>query len=112
MDDIPVPIESGSKRFISQLRSFIRKKGLAYSTEKTYIHWIVYYIRFHKMRHPKAMGAFEVDQFLTYMAVERHVAPGTQKVALNALVFLYNQFLQLPLGELLLIVREIPVYKP
>jgi len=37
MDDIPVPVERNSKRFIPQLRVFLRKKGLSYSTEKTYV---------------------------------------------------------------------------
>lgn len=100
MDDIPVSITSGAKKFIPQLRLFIRKKGLAYSTEKTYVHWIVYYIRFHKMKHPKEMGSVDVDEFLTYLAVERHVSPATQRTALNALVFMYKQFLNIDLGEL------------
>lgn len=100
MDDIPVSVASGAKKFIPKLRLFIRKKGLAYSTEKTYVHWIIYYIRFHKMNHPKDMGAIEVDAFLSYLAVERHVSPATQRTALNALVFMYKQFLNIELGEL------------
>lgn len=47
MDDIPVSIDPASRKFIPLLRSFMRKKGLAYATEKTYIYWIVYYIRYH-----------------------------------------------------------------
>ncbi len=100
MDDIPVPIDSGSKKFIPKLRLFIRKKGLAYSTEKTYLYWIIYYIRFHKMKHPEEMGSTEVDAFLSHLAVDRHVAPATQRTALNALVFMYRQFLDIDLGAL------------
>lgn len=61
MDDIPVPVDPGSIKFIPRLRSFIRQKGLAYSTEKTYVHWILYYIRFHRLKHPGEMGPREVD---------------------------------------------------
>ena len=100
MDDIPVPINSGSKRFIPQLRLFIRQKGLAYSTEKTYLHWIIFYIRFHKMQHPKDLNSSDIDAFLTFMAVERKVSPSTQRTALNALVFLYKKFLNVELEEL------------
>lgn len=100
MDDIPVPVDPGSNRFIPRLRSFIRQKGLAYSTEKTYVHWILHYIRFHNLKHPSEMGSKEVDEFLTYLALELNVAPGTQRIALNALVFLYQQFFQNPLGVL------------
>ncbi len=37
---------------------------------------------------------------MTYLANERHVAVNTQKVALNAVVFLYHKFLRMDLGEL------------
>ena len=100
MDDIPVPVDPDSNRFIPRLRSFIRQKGLAYSTEKTYVHWIIHYIRFHHLKHPKILGPKEVDEFLTHLALDLNVAPGTQRIALNALVFMYSQFLQQPLGAL------------
>jgi integron integrase len=43
------------------------------------------------------MGDIEVDQFLTFLAVDRKVVAATKSVALNALVFLYNKFLDRPL---------------
>ena len=100
MDDIPISIDPKSTRFIPRLRLLIRQKGLAYSTEKTYIQWIIKYIRFHKMQHPKELGSPHVDEYLTYLALERNVSPGTQRTALNALVFLYKQFLNIDLGKL------------
>jgi len=100
MDDIPVPIDTGSQRLIAQLRVRMRNRHLAYSTEKTYLYWIRAYIRFHKLRHPKDMGAEEVDRFLSWLAVKRRVSPRTQAVALNALVFLYHRFYQRELGQL------------
>lgn len=45
------------------------------------------------------MGAAEVEQFLTYLAVNGHVAASTQNQALNALVFLYKQVLEIDLGR-------------
>lgn len=100
MDDIPVPVDTGSQRLIAQLRVRMRNRHLAYSTEKTYLYWIRAYIRFHKLRHPKDMGAEEVDRFLSWLAVKRRVSPRTQAVALNALVFLYHRFYQRELGQL------------
>jgi integron integrase len=44
------------------------------------------------------MGAAEIEAFLTYLAVDRHVAPSTQNQALSALLFLYRQVLNLPLN--------------
>jgi integron integrase len=45
------------------------------------------------------LGDREVEQFLTFLAVERNVSAATQKLALNALAFLYNRFLETPLGD-------------
>ncbi len=47
------------------------------------------------------MGALEVEQFLTYLAVERKVAKDTQRQALNALVFLYRTVLDRELGKIM-----------
>jgi integron integrase len=78
----------------------MRFQGYALRTEKSYLYWIVQYIRFHGKVHPKEMGAVEVEAFLSYLANQRHVAIGTQKLALNALVYLYDKHLKQPLGEL------------
>ncbi|WP_176552980.1 phage integrase N-terminal SAM-like domain-containing protein, partial [Escherichia coli] len=50
------------------------------------------FILFHKKRHPQTMGSEEVRLFLSSLANSRHVAINTQKIALNALAFLYNRF--------------------
>ncbi|WP_237055824.1 integron integrase [Microbulbifer sediminum] len=100
MDDIPVPIPAQPVRFMDRLRAFMRGRQLAYRTEKTYCGWIRDYIRFHKMRRPEEMGKPEVDEWLGYLATQRNVAVNTQKTALNAIVFLYRQFLGIELGKL------------
>ena len=54
------------------------------------------------------MGSEEVQQFLSYLANSKHVAINTQKIALNALAFLYNKFLEQPMGD----IDFIPASKP
>lgn len=49
------------------------------------------YMRFHNLKHPSDMGAEQVKSFLSWLACERYVAVNTQKVALNALVFMYHK---------------------
>jgi len=100
MDDVPVPVSPASKRFIDQLRLFMRTRHMAWATEKTYVLWTRRYIRFHQKRHPADMGAEEIEAYLNYLSVEANVAPGTQAIALNALMFLYRQFLQKDVGKL------------
>ena len=46
------------------------------------------------------MGATDISQFLTSLAVERHVSASTQNQALSALLFLYKYVLGTELGSL------------
>ncbi|MCA9905954.1 MAG: integron integrase [Anaerolineae bacterium] len=100
MDDVRKAINSGSNRFMDRFRLFIRTRQLAYKTEKTYCYWVLAYIRFHQRRNPAEMGPREVEAFLEHLATQRNVSPNTQKTALNALVFLYDKFLDRALGDL------------
>ena len=86
--------------FLNSISRAMRLRGYSLRTEKTYLHWIKRFIRFHKMSHPENMDASEVTTFLTHLAADAGVAVNTQKIALNALAFLYNQFLNIPLGDL------------
>jgi len=86
--------------YLESVRRDIRLRGYSLYTEKTYLTWIRRYIYFIDKRHPQEAGTSEVKAFLTSFAVERRVAVITQKVALNALVFLYRKVLQQDLGEL------------
>jgi hypothetical protein len=49
------------------------------STEKAYVQWVRDFVRWSGMRHPREMGAQEVEGYLQYLAVSRHVAVSTHK---------------------------------
>lgn len=85
------------KKLLDQVRDVIRLKGYSIRTETTYVDWIERYIRFHQLRHPRAMNTPEVEAFLTWLAVDQSVAPPTQNQALSALLFLYRHVLQVEL---------------
>ncbi|MEM8982109.1 MAG: integron integrase [Pseudomonadota bacterium] len=87
-------------RFVPSLRKTIRRRGLAYATEKTYVYWVVDFIHFHGLRHPSEMAEAEVSAYLTHLSEARRCAVNTQRLALNALVFLYQHHLERPLGQL------------
>ncbi|SHG24035.1 integron integrase [Microbulbifer donghaiensis] len=94
MDDIRHQIpKNKSGRFIQQLRLHIREAGLSYRTEQTYVHWVKRFVHFHRLRHPAEMGKTEVEQFLNRLVTERDCSINTQRIALNALVYLYKRFL-------------------
>jgi tryptophanyl-tRNA synthetase len=82
------------KKLLDQVRDTIRRKHYSIRTEEAYIRWIKRYILYHGKRHPKDMGIPEIEAFLTYLAVEQHVAASTQNQALSALLFLYREVLK------------------
>ena len=45
------------------------------------------------------MGESQISEFLSYLAIERKVSASTQNVALNAIVFLYHEVLNINLGD-------------
>lgn len=86
--------------FLNQIRQNLRMRGYSLRTEKNYLYWIKDYIRYHKLQHPIGLTGDHVVAYLSYLANRRDVAINTQKSALNALAFLYNHFLNQPLGDL------------
>ena len=78
-----------SKRLLDQLRERIRYLHYSLSTEKAYLHWVRFFIRWHgrngEMRHPRDMGAAEVEAFLNMLANERKVSASTRNQALSAI---------------------------
>lgn len=87
-------ISPAPPKLLDQVRAAIRVHGYSIRTEDTYVDWARRYILFHHKRHPAEMGAQEVADFLTDLAVTRRVAPATQNQARAALVFLYRQVLR------------------
>jgi len=85
--------------FIESITHYMAVRRYSPRTIESYMYWIKYYIHFHGKRHPSELGGREVEQFLTYLTVERNVSAATQKLALNALVFFYNRFLEMQLGD-------------
>jgi len=73
------------------VRDRIRARHFSYQTEKSYLGWIRQFVRFHRRRHPRGMGAPEIEAFLNHLAVDRTVSASTQNQALSALLFLYRE---------------------
>ena len=70
-------MEKPPKKLLEQVSDIIRLKHYSYKTEKSYLNWIKRYIIFHNKRHPREMGGREIEEFLTYLAVEENVAAST-----------------------------------
>jgi len=87
------------KKLLDLTREKIRLKHYSIHTEKIYTEWIKRYILFHNKKHPIDMGKSEIEQFLSYLASTKNVAPSTQNQAFNALLFLYTQVLGVDLRD-------------
>lgn len=92
MDETPAP------KFLDQVHASIRVRHLSRATDEIYVRWIRSFILFHGKRHPRDMGAPEVEIYLSHLATHGKVSPSTQNQAKAALLFLYKVVLgvQLP----------------
>lgn len=88
---------SNSPRLLDQVRERIRVKHYSLRTEQSYIGWIRRFILFHDKRHPRDMGASEIEAFLSHLAIDRKVSASTQNQSLAALLFLYREVLGIEL---------------
>ena len=85
---------ASSPKLLDRVRWHLRVKHYSIRTEQAYVDWSRRYILFHRKRHPREMGEREITEFLTHLAVEKHVAASTQNQAFAALLFLYQQVLE------------------
>ena len=77
--------DAKSRGLLEVMRVRMRLAHMSLFTEKNYIRWVRQFIRFHRGRHPREMGAKEITMFLSYLAADRNVSAATQNQALNAL---------------------------
>ena len=80
----PRPLDALSER--------LRYMHYSLRTEEAYVYWARGFVRWAR-RHPREMGATEVQAFLSMLANERHVAAATHRQALSALLFFYREVL-------------------
>lgn len=97
MQSVPVNLPIQEPKLLDQVRGKIRVKHYSIRTEQAYTDWIKRFILHFGKRHPREMGAAEVEQFLTHLAVKRKVSASTQNQAKSALLFLYKEVLAVEL---------------
>jgi hypothetical protein len=99
MPDSTLSQELKQPKLLDQVRQYLRLHHYSIHTERSYVDWIVRFIRFHRMRSRDDLFPTEpkIEAFLTHLAMEGNVAPATQNQAKNALVFLYKRVLRQPM---------------
>lgn len=89
--------KEGSKTFsdawknaADEMVKLLRLKQRSYRTEQTYLGWLRDFYRFIGGRAPETIDDKHLMDYLTYLAVERHLAKSTQDQAFNALLFFFR----------------------
>ena len=60
-------------RLSEAVRERMLRKGMARRSIDAYVGWVLRFVGFHGRRHPRELGAAEVEQFLTDLAVRLQV---------------------------------------
>ncbi|MGN6520952.1 MAG: integron integrase [Dokdonella sp.] len=90
---------------MDEVRRRIRLKHYSLRTAQAYVGWIRRFIFASVRRHPRVLGAAEVEAFLSGLATDAGVAASTQNQALSAILFLYREVLRIDLPWLKDVVR-------
>lgn len=77
----------------------LRAEHYALKTEKAYVQWVRRFVTYYHGQRPSEMGAAEIHQFLSHLAINERVAASTQNQALSAIAFLYRKVLKKEPGD-------------
>lgn len=91
-DDSPPP--SPWDGVYDALNQEIKARGYSPRTCATYAQWIRGFQAHTQNKAPESCDSADVKRYLSYLAVERHVAASTQNQAFNALLFLFRHILK------------------
>jgi integron integrase len=95
----------GAPSLLSQLRTALSLRHYSPRTVEAYAGWVRRFVRFHGTRHPAQLAEADVTRFLSWLAEDGRVSAATQTQAASALVFLYREVLERPLGRFEQLVR-------
>lgn len=86
-------------KLLDQIVERCAMKKYSPKTAETYRQWCGDYLLFFRRgvewRHPRTMGRVEIQQYLTHLAVKRHVSANTQNLAFQSILFLYKELLNI-----------------
>ena len=96
----PAALSDEAQEALVRLVRLIRTRHYSIRTEEAYRDWVARFLA-GAGKPPDNLTGADAGAFLSYLAVERGVAPSTQNQALNALSFFFKQVLrrELEVGE-------------
>ena len=91
---------SSWSRLEQELVRLIRLKHLSIRTEKAYFSWMRQFRSFLGSKTCNELSEQDLKSFLSFLAVEKRVAAATQRLAFNAILFLYRNILRIEINGL------------
>jgi integron integrase len=92
------PLTSSKPKLLEQVRITLRTNHYSKKTEESYTSWIKQFILFNNKTHPERLSSEDIQRFINYLAVERHVSSSTQNQALQGILYLYKNVLKKDIG--------------
>ena len=90
--------QKDNPKLLDRVSIEMRVKHYSRKTEESYTSWIKRFILFNNKKHPNEMGKEEIQKFLNYLAIEKHVSAPTQNQALQGILYLYKNVLMKDVG--------------
>ncbi|MEZ4528697.1 MAG: integron integrase [Desulfobacterales bacterium] len=84
----------------SSLSGEIKVRHYSPKTFRVYANWLGQFQTFTKSKPPELLSDADMTDFLTHLAVSRHVSASTQNQAFNALLFFFRHVLKREPGEI------------
>lgn len=104
----PPAAPAAPRYLLDALRERLRYMHYSLRTEEAYVYWVRGFMGWAGQRHPRDLGAVEIQAFLSMLANERHVAAATHRQALSALLFLYREVFGVDLPWMEALGRPVP----
>ena len=101
---------ASTQLLLERLRVALVTNHYSPRTQEAYVQWILRYERFHDDVSPSKLGEAGINSFLSFLATDVEVSASTQNQALAALLFVYRNVLDIPVGELGGVIRAKKTY--
>ena len=95
----PARLEVSERKWRLDCIKGVRIRNYSYRTEKSYLQRLRRFADYWQTDDLESLGENEIKLYLDHLAVKEKVSGGTQRLALNALVFYYRDVLKRELGD-------------
>lgn len=86
---------------LNLVQESIHAQHMSKRTENAYLDWIYRFISFHAKKDPATLCEQDINAFLSYLDTDCQKSLSTQNQALSALIFLYQQVLNMPFPSMI-----------